>query len=784
MAWGFAEEGAAGRELARLLLQLRDQSGHRQGVVARGLLALAAQGLQPALDTVSARLQQQSSDRGPGAAMSALSRLAAVRGAVASVVAITSAAASAGLAAALFGQTDAGTDATVHPALAGVASSGSDGLRGNPLPWLAAAAEASNRWPALLQRLAAHAAPELVAQLWAPVAAGGSGGAMSAAAADLAAVVGPVEAAVRAGRDAQVRLAALAELVATYQQRAAELAGRLANPALVPAEAVVMQEELRALEGAWASRDAVSQELRAAAAAAGDALAAALVRVYEALVGAGVTSRAHLPPELASYTSATGQPPHQLLLMRYQQVDREAAAAAVRFGGAAAAGEGWGGAGGVGGAHAAVSALAVWWAAVAEAVEAVGQGAGEVQGEQDELPAPMRRLWRCVAFARKLPALLDECRAIRPGAAAGGGVAGGDSALSEVYGSVLKLLAGEAASQLGARMEACVLPVLQALRDKIAAVAEGREVGGGAEALGAGQEITGQEPEVAAAELVPFTGFDPSLAGEGELLGGLEEEEEDMLDTGGGAGGGDGDDEAGDGGGGGWRSYQGGSAGDLLGMGAGDGVGGDDDFGDVDLGLDLDLDDGFGGDGGDVGVSGGGLQLPAAAAAAPVVSWQQLAATAQQLAVAAARAAAASTTPSPDATAATPAAASPTPWVTGPEARHLRSLRLQRLAAYEWTHEHQLLLAQPNAQQQQQQASGSPGAGAAPAATSGALVDPHVGGALAQFLSRAVDPLQPSARVAASSRLQLLTMLQVRPRGDELLPSSLCCTACTHLQAR
>ncbi|GLC49196.1 hypothetical protein PLESTB_000192700 [Pleodorina starrii] len=663
---------------------------------------------------------------------------------------------------------------------AGGAGAGA-GAAAYPLPWLAAAADACGRWPELMQRLAADVAPELAGQLH--LGSGGGGGESAAppdsplaqAATDLQALLRPVEDALRAGLDVHARLEALVELTATYRDRREDLLCRLAGgaasglspqqPAAAAAERESMESDLHALDAAWASREAVAAGLSAAAAAATEALAEALRRLYAAVLGPG-----RLPAEL--------QP--------------QDAAPAVYATGAAGCVEGWAEAGGCG--HAAVAALASWWEAVTESLAGIqcfsSSGSGDavqtaagggstgafLLGSGLEVPPGMRPLWRCVESVRLLGQSLAACgRGLRLSVPPGT-----DGALSEAYGDVLQALVRRAVGHAAGRLLPYLRQHLEGLEAQVAAAAAAAGGGGGSPSVGLdgrgrnsggsagggnGHAAARQEEELGAGgapELVPFTGFDPDLAGEGELLGGLEDEEDEATGAGGGAG------ASGDGAP--WLGY------DDSHDGASGGDRDDEDVYELDLGLDLDLDDGFGGGGSEGGPEGPGgrgafggeaeaesssaeggsdavgrARRGAAEAAAhlPPASCEEVStfleclaacATAATVTSAAAAldpaAAAAVTTRHHGATAAAaaPAAAG---WAAGPEARALRACRLQRLAAYEWMHEHHLLQALP--------------AG-----------DPRVGQALAQFFAaQAADPLQPSARgVTAGSRLALLTALQ------------------------
>ncbi|GFR47474.1 hypothetical protein Agub_g9203, partial [Astrephomene gubernaculifera] len=633
-----------------------------------------------------------------------------------------------------------------------------------PLPWLAAAAEACGRWPELQHRLLADVAPELAGQLHVSgsAAGGGSGGALAAnglpvehplsqAAMDLHGLLHPIEEALHAGKDCHTRLEALAELTATYHERAADLSYRLGGaagvggeppPPLQPHEHANLQAELQALNAAWASRESVAAGLTAAAGRAAGALAEALGRLYAAVLGP-----ARLPLALQTHEGA-------------------AAALAAAAETARMSGEGGWAESGAGG-HAAAAALLAWWDAATEAHERLwrsedgdvprtdSNSAFAVSG--NELPPVMRPLWRCVEAARLVARSLGACQAVRLAAPSGT-----DGSLAEVYGTAVQQLARHAAEYAVARLVPHLEHHLTALAAQLEATSgppeeqqqlEEEEAGeeellgcrqGGME-VGSAGDTAGGTSAASEPKLVPFTDFDPGMAGQGELLGGLEDEDSA-----------DGGDAAGDG----WDDYGGEDMGDG---GDDDGDGGSGGY-DLDLGLDLDLDDGFGGagdlDGGDnaqedgaevdmeeetladrswqvsragsgelaLGKVPGGLET---SAGAPPVSVEEVLPLMERLVAVAAAAAISATSASLDPT--RPGGPS---WAAGPEARVTRAARLQRLAAYEWLHEHHLLQALP--------------AG-----------DPRVGQALTQFFAaQAADPLQPSSRVTASSRLALLTQLQ------------------------
>ncbi|GLI61976.1 hypothetical protein VaNZ11_004542, partial [Volvox africanus] len=647
-----------------------------------------------------------------------------------------------------------------------------------PLPWLAAAADTCGRWPELMQCLAADVAPELAGQFHVGsggVGAGdtsGAGGAGSAAApgtpiaqaaADLHALLRPIEESLQAGRDAHTRLGALAELTATYHDRRAELMCRLTDSgpngsasigdwneslALTSGQITApvrdsLEADLQALDAAWASRDAVAAGLSAAAAMATDALVVALRGFYTAVLGPG-----RVPIELQAFDGAAAT-----------------YAAAVGM-------EGWVEAGS--GGHVAVATMVAWWDAVTESLEGIrhygdrelgspgaGNGTPGPAGPHFGVPPMMWPLYRCVEVAQLVEQSLRTCgQALRMTAPAGT-----DVALADAYSVVMQVLtrratehaAGRFAAHLGhflTSMEAHLTELLEhckppALLDHSrddststgAGNAEPGDGGGSDGSSRAGDADWGR----GVPELVPFTDFDPGVAGEGEVLGCLENADNEAPDGSGSLS----DDGAA------WLEYDGETGNDNGGL------CGDNDHGyDLDLGLDLDLDDGFGagsedveerGSGGFDGTShgeGAGRgadsdvdsrrgRRGASRAPPPLPSLpEEISALVECLAAYAASAAVTGGVAAIDPASQPIATASATTWAAGPGARAARASRLQRLAAYEWMHEHHLLQALPTG-------------------------DPRVGQALAQFFAaQAADPLQPSARVTSSSRLELLTQLQ------------------------
>ncbi|KXZ49313.1 PI3kinase-like protein [Gonium pectorale] len=694
---------------------------------------------------------------GPAAAVA---RIAQLRGDVASIAAVSTAFTKAGLAETVFGTS---AKPPAFPGDGGGAQgpcgrAGSPGLFGvgqgaGPLPWLDTAAGALAHWVGALQRLAVDVAPEIAGQLHIGSGAGGPmlPRSLPEAAVDLRALLGPVEEALQAGRDCHSRMAALAELTATYHSRAAHLTsllsggapGGLANgqPPMANNDLAALEAELQALDAAWLSRESTAAGLAAAAARTTEGLTEALRRLYAVVLGP-----VRLPLEL--------QPP------------TGAAAAALA---AAVGGDVWAEAG-VGG-HAAVAAVAAFWESTTAELEVLrhrgGGNGGDEEGalapapspasagsvEWHELPTGMRPLWRCVEMARLLARSLESCLAVRLLAPAGT-----DGSLAEAYGAVLPLLARLVSEHALSLLEPGLRQHLGALAAQLAAVEQqgdqsqvqvqraGPHVGAADSAVARGAD--GSAAALAAApELVPFTDFDPQLPGEGESLGGLEGTDGEEAEAGGGS-----DDEG--------RASALGDAfdGDADGELGADGEGEEEEDFDLDLGLDLDLDDGFEAseqepDRLDESSSAAGSSrgsAAAAAAAAPAWTPSELADLVERLASAAAGAslAAASASIHPAAAAAAaaaavasaraprPAASAAVTWVAGPEARAFRASRLQLLASYEWLHEHHLLQALP--------------AG-----------DPRIGQGVAQFFaSQPPDPLQPSARTTAPSRLALLSALQ------------------------
>lgn len=484
-----------------------------------------------------------------------------------------------------------------------------------------------------------------------------------------------------------------------------------------------LDSDLRALDAAWVSREAGAADLSATAAAATEALADAVRRFYTVVLGPN-----RLPADLQPY-------------------DAYAATAS-----SSAGAEGWAETGSCG--HAAVAALAAWWDAVTESwkcaqiyIEAgTPLATCSPAGSCFEAPPAMRPLWRYVEAVYLTEQSLRACsQAVRFTAPSGT-----DGALGEAFGAVLQVLSRRLAEYATARLLPHLRYHLTNVEAQLTAFLEHGRLAQPSKVLGCGHEegsegVTaaalpnkgdkaGNHDETAAAlgtvspELVPFTDFDPRISGEGESLGGLDSDDE--KDNGAA-----------------WMGYDEDEAG---------GVSRDADGGsyrngyDFDLGLDLNLDDGFGGNGeasssssqaedlvGDVGSDVAGCMR-----GVPRVKARPLLPTSPEevitfleclAAVAAANAisnAAASVNPTP-----TPGQV-PSNWAAGPEARALRAARLQRLASYEWMHEHHLLQAFP------------PG-------------EPRVGWALAQFfVAQAADPLQPSARVTVASRFELLTQLQ------------------------
>ncbi|KAG2500586.1 hypothetical protein HYH03_001354 [Edaphochlamys debaryana] len=643
----------------------------------------------------------------------------------------------AGLAAAV------GAVSAVDPALRSQLPNGGGGAADGSLT---AAAAAFSRWPELQQRLAADVVPDLAGQIH--VSSGGSAAAASTPAgaaagvpatplaqaeADLQVLLRPLEETLAAARNAEARSQALAELHATYHMRAAELRSRTAMAAAMDdgRELAEAEAELAELDAAWASRDAVGGVVAAEAAAAAEAVAEALRRFYGVVLGP-----ARLPADLTATAPAAPLP---------------------------GGGEGWAEAAG-GGGHAATAVLTAWWEAVTEAVAPLQPAAAGA------LPLPLRPLQRCIDVTCLVAWSVRAVQGLKLTAPPGS-----DGALAEAYGAVLPLLARRAGELTAAALAAHLTAHLPPLAAALAEAAEQRrrltaaaKPGGAFPAASAAAGLGSDAPNTP--ELVPFTAFDPDLAGEGEALdaGGLEDDD-------GGLGGADGDGDGGFGDGDGevgWRPY------DADGDGNGDGddagaADGDDGY-DLDLGLELDLDDGFGGgmaDDMDAGVRQGSAagappslaKQHAAAAAdaaasrgrAAAASPEEAAALVDRLAARAAAVAAAAAAAAVDPTAAAAAAAAesaqhaahgqahgqahgrhpPTHahshggggggaggWAAGPDARGSRTARLQRLAAYEWLHEHHLLQALP------------PG-------------DPRLGEALAHFFAAAAtDPLQPSSR--------------------------------------
>ncbi|GIL75399.1 hypothetical protein Vretifemale_5200, partial [Volvox reticuliferus] len=648
-----------------------------------------------------------------------------------------------------------------------------------PLPWLSAAADACGRWPELMQCLAADVAPELAGQLHVgsgSVGAGDTGGGgmagsaaappntpIAQAAADLRALLRPIEESLQAGRDAHTRLGALAELTATYHGRRAELVCRLTgngangsamlgdwddSPALPSTQLTTPEREsleadLRALDAAWASRDAVAAGLSAAAAMATDALVVALRGLYTAVLGPG-----RVPIELQTYDAA--------------------AAMYVSASGV----EGWAEAGS--GGHVAVAAMVAWWDAVTESLEGIrqyddgklgGAGGGSAAlgpaGSHFGVPPMMWQLYRCVEVAQLVEQSLRTCgqalRLVAP--------AGTDGALADAYSIVMQVLTRQATEHAASRMsthfnhfltsmeahltaslEHCKPPtVMDHSHDGSTSTGAGSVEAGDGGAAGSSSRTVGADWDKGAPDLVPFTDFDPGVAGEGEVLGGLEDEDDKAPDGSGGSS----DDNAA------WFDYD-----DEPGHNGG-GLCGDDDHGyDLDLGLDLDLDDGFGDGSEDVEERrGGGFdgtshgegsgrgpdsdmdsrqgRRRVSKAQPPIPSLpEEVSTLVECLAACAAAAAVASGVAAIDPASQPPAMAFAITWAAGAEARAARAARLQRLAAYEWMHEHHLLQVLPTG-------------------------DPRIGQALAQFFAaQAADPLQPSARVTSASRLSLLTQLQ------------------------
>lgn len=478
-----------------------------------------------------------------------------------------------------------------------------------------------------------------------------------------------------------------------------------------------------------------------------------------------------------------------------------------------------------GGEGSAGSALEAGWASADNGTSSSSAGGG--------LP-PAMRSWRLqVGVVRCVDEAMRACAAVRPSEPPGS-----EAALAACYGPLLRLLAGQMARYVAARLGPLIASGLPALAKQLVGAADtARTYGAGAGGAGSlpvpepgggqsrnaparagpqGQQRQQQQQAVpgdagpgagvdAEPDLVPFTFFEPGLEGEGEALGGLEDDDDadgsragHSLSLGGSGGPAEEGEEDGEevlagssGRGGGWDSAA-----------EGEGEGGVDGLAE-DLALGLDLDDGFNDDDGDLGLGGkhkhgapatGGASAgtPAGAAAAGVRGGghgasdvARLAALVEGVLLGGLGGIGASSAPGVEAAAGR--------WLQSGEARARRGVRLQHLAAYEWLHEHHLLQVISVCRTARPMSACVPSPSACVQCLSCSACNPllrplnafrcaappppvtpqalppgsspaamAVGAGMRQFFQQErPDALQPSARVTAASRLQLLTALQV-----------------------